>query len=124
MELIEITEKILYIGSGLDLKPIVHFNQVKEFVYIDTLPRSIYDGKIHNGSLFFDKFYKPKFIFTLMEKAQKYNFDLIQKISLDLEYHNKILTLQQKRFWGNNLLEKFPDINPHLLIFTNNSIIY
>lgn len=53
-------EKLLYIGSGLDIEPIIHFNDVKEFIFIDTLPRSEFDGFIVDGSLFYDIFYRHK----------------------------------------------------------------
>lgn len=113
-------EKLLYIGAGLDFKPSIHFNQVKEFVFIDTQPRSKFDGVIHNRSLFFDGFYRHKFIDLLVKNAAKYGFELIERIELDLDYHKQILTQEQKDFWGMNFLEKFPDTNPGMLIFTNN----
>lgn len=114
-------EKLLYIGVGTHIEPVNQFNEVKEFVFIDTLPRSPHDGfGCPNGTLFYDGFYRSRFITQLLEELNKYNFNLIENISLDLEYHNKILTTEQKNFWRNNFLQKFPYINPHLLLFKNN----
>lgn len=112
-------EKLIYIGSGLDIEPIVHFSKVKEFVFVDTLPRSGFDGYIHNESLFFDGFYRHKFIDMLVANTNKYGFQLMNKILLGLEYHTQILTDEQKEIWGDNFLLKFPDINPCLMIFVN-----
>ena len=72
-------EKLLYIGSGLDFKPIIHFRQVKEFVFIDSQPRSVADEILYNGSLFIDGLYR-------------YNF-------IDLNYYKQILTQEQKKSW-------------------------
>lgn len=112
-------EKLLYIGTGLDFLPVIHFSQVREFVFIDTQPRSEFDGDIYNGSLFFDGFYRRKFIDLLVKNAAKFGFELVERIELDLDYHNQILTQEQKDFWGMDFLEKFPDVNPGLLIFLN-----
>lgn len=112
-------DKLLYIGTGLDFKPVVHFGQVKEFVFIDTQPRSEFDGNIYNGSLFFDGFYRHKFIDLLVKNAAKFGFELVERINLDFDYHKQILTQEQKDFWGGNFLEIFPDVNPGLLILLN-----
>lgn len=112
--------KLLYIGSGVDFEPLGHFRDVKEFVFIDTLPRSRHDGLKYKNSLFYEGFYSPNFIFQLIKQINKFDYELVKKISLEPEYYNKYLTQEQKKFWGNNFLEKFPDINPQLLIFVNN----
>jgi hypothetical protein len=114
-------DKLLYIGAGLDFSPVIHFSQVREFVFIDTQPRSEFDGHIYDGSLFFDGFYRHKFIDLLVKNAAKFGFELVERIELDSDYHNQILTQEQKDFWGMNFLEIFPDINPNLLIFLNSS---
>jgi len=116
-------EKLLYIGSGLDIEPVVHFSKVKELVFVDTLPRSEFDGYIHDGSLFYDGFYRHKFIDLLITDADKYGFELVDKISLGLEYHTQILTDEQKEIWGKKFLSKLPDINPCLMIFVNNKTL-
>jgi len=115
--------KLLYIGAGLDFIRVIHFSQVKEFVFIDTQPRSEHDGKIYNGSLFFDEFYRHKFIDLLAKNAAKYDFELAEGIDLDLDYHKQILTHEQKDFLGMNLLKIFPDINPGLLILLNSKTL-
>lgn len=116
-------EKFLYIGSGLDIEPIVHFCDVKEFVFIDTLPRSEFDGYIFNGSLFYDGFYRHKFIDLLIEKISKYGFELVEKILLDQEYYLELLPqdiIGKKTIYTiNNFLTNFPNINPSLMIFIN-----
>lgn len=119
MKYVLLMEKILYIGSGLDFNPLIHFNQVKEYVFVDTLPRSEFDGYIYNNSLFYDEFYKPLFVNSLLKEINKYGFKLVEKIQLDNNYHLQILTLEQKKFWGIDFKNKFPDINPCLMIFKN-----
>lgn len=113
-------EKLLYIGAGLDFTPVIHFSQVREFVFIDAQPRSEFDGIICEGSLFYDGFYRHKFIDLLVKNAAKFGFELVERIELDLDYHKQILTQEQKDFWDICFLEKFPDTNPGMLIFTNN----
>lgn len=115
--------KLLYIGAGLDFKLIDHFRQVNEFVFIDTQPRSEVDGNVYNKSLFFEGFYRHKFIDLLVKNAKKRDFELVEKIELDLDYYKQILTQDQIDFWSLNFLEKFPDVNPCLLIFSNNKTL-
>ena len=38
--------KLLYIGSGLDFTHVIHFSQVREFVFIDTQLISVFYGII------------------------------------------------------------------------------
>ena len=42
--------KLLYIGSGLHIKPVTDFLKTKKFVFIDTLPRSEHSENINNIS--------------------------------------------------------------------------
>jgi len=52
--------KILYIGAGLHMDPLHHFQYTKEFVFIDTLPRSEFDT-----NNFYLGFYSNNFIDNL-----------------------------------------------------------
>jgi len=88
--------QLLYIGAGLDFTPVIHFNQVKEFVFIDTQPRTQFDGIVRDGSLFFDGFYRHKFIDLLVKNAAKYGFELVERIELNSDYYKQILTQEQK----------------------------
>ena len=117
-------EKFLYIGSGLDIEPIVHFSDVKEFVFIDTLPRSEFDGYIFNGSLFYDGFYRHKFINLLIDETSKYGFKLVDKILLDTGYYLDLLSdVDKKKYSNDNFLTNFPDINPSLMTFFNDKTL-
>jgi len=123
-------EKFLYIGTGLDIEPISHFSDVKEFVFIDTLPRSQSDNYVFNGNLYYDGFYRHNFINLLIDETCKYGFELVEKILLDQVYYLELLPTSKKepkspkRIYDiNNFLTNFPDINPSLMIFFNNKTL-
>jgi hypothetical protein len=103
-------KKALYIGANTHIEFTTYLD-CKEYIFIDTQPRSEFDTE-----LFFNKsFYRQQFIKKLFEKIQKYDFELINSIELDPTYYKKLL---------NGV--KLPYINPHLFIFFNaktNSIL-
>lgn len=107
--------KILYIGAGLHIEPVIHFKDTKNFVFIDSQPRNEFDSyspKLSNQT------YKSKFFSNLLETYGKYNFHLELVYEIDKNYYKKIVSWK-KRF--HYLFHKLPPhINPTLLIFTNN----
>ena len=105
-------EKLLYIGTGTHIDPVLHFPLTKEFIFVDTLPRSNKDSP----KVFNKKLYNIYFIDKLMQTCEENNFMLTEIIELDNKYKNKIFTLQQKIKY---IFEPLKYINPTLLIFTN-----
>lgn len=112
--------KLLYIGSGLDFEAILYFSQVKEFVFIDILPRSYSDSLIINGCLFQDLLYNHNFVHILEKKSKEYGFELVNKIQFNKEYYKEIIPDFKKiEYCDKNFLNKFPDFNPTLLVYKN-----
>jgi hypothetical protein len=101
--------KLLYIGAGLHIKPVVHFGQTQQFIFIETKPRSEFDKE----GYFYQGFYRARFVPLLLKKCTKYGFDLISEKVLDDEYYKEVLTIRQYE-------QGAPDyINPTLLTFFN-----
>ncbi len=107
--------KLLYIGSGLHLEPIKHFPETKEFVFVDTQPRSEFD--VQNS--FYDGFYRKNFYSGLMSTMDGLDFILEKTEELDSEYFTNILSLSQRISWLGNVKQTFPYICPTLLVFFN-----
>jgi hypothetical protein len=110
-----ISNKILYIGAGLDLDVLEHFVSTKEFVFVDVQPRSEFDSP----NSFYEGFYRKNFYPGLIELAREYGFELEKSEELDSDYFVNILDLTQRLKWLNKVKETFPFINPTLLIFFN-----
>lgn len=109
------TNKILYIGSNIHIEPINHFPNTKDFVFIDTQPRSEFDT-------YHPKFnihcYRPKFYSNLIKTCQQYGFILKSSYELDSNYYKNILSWKKKFEY---FVQGFPEfINPTLLVFINN----
>lgn len=103
--------KILYIGTGLHIEPVLHFPFAKEFIFVDILPRNnIEINKFNENS------YDNIFINKLIDKCAENNFKLKKTEEKDSKYINNILTISQKiKYFFNK-----PDyLNPTLLIFKN-----
>lgn len=98
--------KILYIGSGLHLEPLVQFETINEFIFIDTQPRSEFD----KPNYFCKQFYRNRFYFELIKKMNLMNFNLKNTIELNSNYCKNFSYLKNE----------YPDICPKILIFVNN----
>ena len=107
--LMESIHKILYIGVWHHIKPVIHFPNVKEFIFIDTQPRSEWDQHVFEPVFYRDNFYQE-----LINKCAKYNFILQDTFEFDKSYHQKIMTEEQKKEFN---IPEF--INPTLLTFIN-----
>lgn len=105
-------KKILYIGAGTHIDPVMHFPLTQEFVFVDTLPRSDRDLP----KTFNKKYYNIYFIDKLVQICEENNFKLKQIIELDKNYMNKILSIKQKI---NHIFNPIKFINPTIFIFTN-----
>ena len=70
-------KKILYIGAGSHVEPLEHFNDTKEFVFIDSRPLNEY-----GYSYYARYFYRPLFLTELKFNLLKYNFKIYDEIKL------------------------------------------
>lgn len=106
--------KILYIGTGLHIEPVTHFKDTKEFIFIDTQPRSEFDSFHPN---YHAPFYHHNFINKLKELCFNYGFTFDSFYELDSSYYKQILNWKQYFYF---LCYKIPNfINPTLLVFIN-----
>jgi hypothetical protein len=109
------SNKILYIGTGLHLDVLKHFESTKEFIFVDVMPRSEFDSP----DSFYEGFYRNNFYARLIELANGYGFVLEKTEELDPEYFVNILDIVQRIKWLGKVKETFPNICPTLLTFFN-----
>ena len=106
--------KLLYIGAGLHIEPVKHFPQTKNFVFIDSQPRSEFDSSYPK---FYLKFYRSNFLNELVDSCLYYGFILDSYTFLDKTYYKKIIS---KKWYYTSCIYKIPsDINPVMLVFYN-----
>jgi len=79
-------KKLLYIGSGLHIKPVKDFLQTKKFIFIDTLPRSEFS---ENNNISYNKY----FYNNLIDKCKNYKFKLNDETKLNNKYINSSLLI-------------------------------
>ena len=105
--------KILYLGSWHHIQPVRDFPLVKEFIFIDTQPRSEWDTNFfHIG------FYKQNFYDELIHKCKNFGFKLKTEDVLDQNYYKSIFTIKQRLYYS-LYSQRPPHINPTLLTFYN-----
>ena len=104
--------KLLYIGTGLHIDPVLHFKETKKFIFIDTQPRSEFD----TPNKFTYIFYRKQFIIDLEIKLSTYGFILDKCIVLQKKYYKNLFTFIQRLYYA---FTRPPLINPTLLVFTN-----
>jgi len=110
--------KMMYIGAGLHLNPLDDFIQsAREFVFVDTLPRSEFDRR----GEFCECFYDHEFVDKLINKCRAKGFILLLEEVLDGQYFTKILSFYQRWVWLNKVKQTFPYICPTRLTFYNNT---
>jgi hypothetical protein len=97
-------KKLLYFGTWDHIDPVIHFPLIKEFVFIDTQPRSEFDRE----NIFETCFYRHKFYDNLVIKCKSYDFILNQTTVLDPDYYKKI-----------GADSSYDNVNPTLLTFYN-----
>ena len=108
--------KILYIGAGSNIEPIIHFSETKEFVFIDSQPR-IKNEKLYLETSFNKNNYIPNFVNNLMLSCLYYGFELESKTIIDKKYYKKIMS---KKWCYISFFKKIPKhINPTMLVFIN-----
>jgi len=109
------SNKKMYIGAGLHMDPLIHFPETKEFIFVDTQPRSEFDSELR----FRDYYYRHNFVDNLKAKCANKGFNLQSEQEIEPNYYNSIMTIGQRLWWFNMVKEMFPHINPTLIIFYN-----
>ena len=104
-------KKLLYIGAWDHISPVMHFPKTKEFIFIDTQPRSDFDNK----TIFYTCVYRHRFYKKIINMCSQYGFTLLSTTILDKNY-DKTLILDTT--YDDNVLTKYK-INPTLLYFVN-----
>ena len=85
--------KILYLGAWHHIQPVRDLPLVKEFIFIDTQPRSEWDNQsFHIGV------YKQNFYDELIHKCKNFGFKLKTENVLDQNYYKSIFTIKQKLY--------------------------
>jgi hypothetical protein len=113
-KLVKNANKLLYVGAGHHIEPVIHFPNTKNFVFIDSQPRSEFDS-FHPK--FYSGFYREHFLNNLVASCQYYGFILNSFNVLDKNYYKNIIT---KKWYYSSWFYKIPaDINPTMLVFYN-----
>lgn len=103
-------KRLLYLGSDDDITPIISYPDIKQFVYVDQLPRNYH---AHYGIKYYKGIYIPQYVHSkkdmvqvLVDKMKKQFQDiLVQRDGDKLEIRfekNRTLT-----YWLNTLLPTF-----------------
>jgi len=104
--------KALYLGTWNHIQPVLDFPETKDFIFIDTQPRSEFDDKS-----FHLEFYKPHFVLRLFDVCNSYGFELIKTVELNSNYYKQIFTVYQRLYYLYHPIPQY--INPTLLVFIN-----
>ena len=88
--------KILYIGAGCHIEPVSHLTETKEFVFIDTQPRSEYETL---DPSFDSQYYRYQFLINLEAECSNYGFELETSCEFDNNYFNQIISWKQYFFY-------------------------
>ncbi len=104
--------KALYIGTGLDISPIQYLTHIKEFVFVDSLPRTSSESEdltLTESNGFVDKF---------KQYVVNFGFELVSEKEL-IKYVQSKYTITQSIYYrfNKNKIPKY--INPTLLHFVN-----
>ncbi len=77
-------DKVVYVGAGTDIIPIIVLPEIKEFIYIDSQPRSEYGMYLYDNADLYRDYFLPE-----LKKILKNNNFIDSKITKNyLEYHN------------------------------------
>lgn len=110
-------QKLLYIGAGeYHFEVTRHFSSTKEFVFIDTQPRSCFES---SELVFNEEMYYASFIPRLTESAANHGFTLERTEELDNNYFTKIFSWIQRIKYFGRIKQTFPHVCPALLTFFN-----
>ena len=108
-----------YIGAGLDIDPILTLPEVREFIYVDSLPTSHFGMRLPESER--GCFYVSSFIPRLNTSLQNINFRLVRQGDNYLEYvgpSNQIMKYYINTIFPNICPEAATDISKseHLVI--------
>jgi len=104
--------QILYVGAGNHIDCVNHFPNTKEFVFIDTQPRSEFDS-----TTFYRPFYRKFFFEELIEECNYHGFRLLDTREIDKTYHSHLFTWAQRLYYS--VCMRLPYVNPTLLTLIN-----
>ena len=117
-------DKLLYIGSGLHTKPLQHFTDTKEFIFVDTLPRSEFD----QSDTFIPSLYRTNFYSNLVNSLEQINFILEHTEEVEPDYYKQFRYIRttlsdksKKQKMDLSIKSTFPFICPTLLEFVNHT---
>ncbi len=114
----------LYIGAGLDFLPAVHLSKIKNFIFVDCLPRKdpnqITDLLLGTNKQNKNILENDKFIENLVYTGELYGFERIQDKQVELEkYVQKSFTCIDKILYVLGI-KKIPEFtNPTFIKFYN-----
>lgn len=112
--------KVLYIGANKHII-IDDFPDTKEFILIDTLPRSEWDDYDDYRNI---EFYRKDFIKSIIKKYKRIGFIDSEPIILGPSYKYKYISLENLfNIWKDNTRVINNDINPSVITFKKNDII-
>lgn len=110
-------QKLLYVGAGENHFEVTrHFSSTKEFVFIDTQPRSYFES---SELVFNEQMYYESFLPRLMQTVAENGFTLERKEELDANYFTKIFSWIQRIKYFGRIKQTFPHLCPTLLTFFN-----
>ena len=92
------SNKILYIGSGTHLDPIIHFPEIKEFIFVDGQPRTEF------GSDYYYRGFYRKYFFPQLENK-------IKELGLQIS-HREVLSNKYEEI-------NIPNLESECLFITN-----
>lgn len=124
------TKQILYLGAWEHFEPTIHFPNCKKFIYIDTQPRTEWD--LYSNS-FDSDVYRNRFISTINSKLAELNFISVEITNIDPLYIKNLCSYNHDFDTGKsshrlsqlneselqNILNQYPYITPHLLVYYN-----
>ena len=108
-----------YVGAGLDIDPIRVMSEVREFIYVDSLPKSHFGMRYPESER--GRFYVSSFIPRLNTELQNINFRLVRQGDNYLEYvgpSDQILKYYINTIFPNITVEAATDISKseHLVL--------
>ena len=105
---------LLYVGAGGDIRPLLHFKECANFIFVDTQPRSGFDS----SNSFNDGFYNTGFVSNIIIDYAHIGFTVDTIVLLDEQYYKKILNTTPQQLI--NYMEcPIEYINPTLFVFIN-----
>lgn len=118
--------RAIYIGAGLDILPVLLFPEIREFIFIDSLPFSIHGNDVYDlrsdrkwsvsrEERFNNAFSRTEFLTRLNQVMFQNEFELFKQTEEYLEYHHTQSTRVVRYFYSCAFPEHItPSISQHL----------